>query len=321
MRGGRQIWPCRKAFHLGALDHRVVDDTVGKWFEVGFRSPEALAGNANDGWTDARGYVVMHLQTSSDLVNWSPGLVEDVTGSPTVLPDGSFEYWARAIRPVYYYSVLVDLTLTTARAEKEITGLRAVDATVPLPGYPYAMPTDAARLQTDLRAAGFSGATVTTATLADRVEIVNHLVSSARQLGVTLTAGNVESVRNTALSGNPVIALPNYPYAMPNQRAALQTDLRSAGMSGAVVRLFGDSWTINLPSRPAAGVNRNVWVEFTPGDPFPTWDMFGNSTGESAGTIETGTYSNVRSTADAPLEEGGRQFFRLAVDRGARYLP
>lgn len=129
-----------------------------------------------------------------------------------------------------------------------------------------------------------------------------------------MSGTNVTDVKDSGVT----VSLPGYPYSMPSQRATLQTDLRNAGKSGAVVRLFGDTWTLFLPDRSATRNVRDYAVTFTPGDPFPTWDMFGNYQGEITDTIVTdtivtGTSGNVRTPGGSPLSEAVRAFARIGL--------
>lgn len=165
VKAGRQIWPCRKPWKLPTLEYRMTNEGGEKFFEVAFTSGELLNGSAATGWQDVRGYLDFKLQQSEDLIAWHENLFVDCADSPEDMPDGSFRYWSRCIFPV-------DSTIKTGlmRAASPATGDARkgpfTDLTVggvvqTLPGFPYTMPGDAGRLQTDLRAAGWAGATVT----------------------------------------------------------------------------------------------------------------------------------------------------------------
>jgi hypothetical protein len=52
----------------------------------------------------------------------------------------------------------------------------------------------------------------------------------------------------------------------------------------------------------------------TPGDPFPTWDFFGSSTGEAAANAIQSVVENIRDPLGNPLQEANRQFFRAKLD-------
>lgn len=307
MHGNRQIYPAKK-WSKPQLLMRISDDATGKWFEVGMRLPCTVPGSAAAGW-DLLG-IPLRLQCSTDLVTFTTGEFEDCAGSPATNGDGSKTYWARCSVPLYWKNTLVDLTATTARHGKSITDLKVGTVTVAL-SYPYAMPADAARLQADLRAAGYPGAVVSNVPAALSVEVIRHYYASNSYnrvpLAVTFSGGNVTMVK-TVTGTN--ISLP-YPYAMPAQAATLQADLRTAGQTGATVRLFADAWTIFLPDRPAAGMNQRLFsITFTPADPHPEWDMFGTSLGDVPDNTVTGTHGNVRSAGGTPRNEAGKQFFR-----------
>jgi hypothetical protein len=165
MKEGRQVWPCRKALSMGSLEYRITNDGGEKWFEVAWQSLEVLTGSAAAGWQDARGYIKLDLEQSENLTQWNRAKFVDALGSPETVGDGSFKYWARCIHPV-------DSTIKTGRMRAAgpstgdprngpFTALTVGGVIQTLPHFPYTMPTDAALLQADLRAAGWVGATVT----------------------------------------------------------------------------------------------------------------------------------------------------------------
>jgi hypothetical protein len=119
------------------------------------------------------------------------------------------------------------------------------------------------------------------------------------------------------------ITLPAYPYAMPAARATLQSALRTAGHSGAVVTLYGDEWTIFLPDRPAANnTDRQFSLTYTPDDPYPAWDMYLNYLGNQSAAAELGTFGNVRPAVGSGVAlEANKQFARLRIRAGTRYDP
>ena len=315
---GRQIYPCRGVHPLPSQAYRFDDATDAKWFEVGFRSPEILSGNASAGWTDPRGYVVMELQSSVDLQAWSMGQFVDCASTAIDNGDGTFDYWSRCIIPHHWEAVLVDLMATSDRSGKSITGISVMLAAVALTGFPYAMPADAARLQTDLRAAGYTGATVTSASATLTATARNHTVDGTKYVGITQSGSTVTSV---IYQGSAVTTGMSYPYSLPSQRASLQADLRTAGLSGAVVMLHADSWEVTLPDRSASGINREFSLTIDPGDPFKVWDFYGNYQGENPAATVDGTSGNVRNPAGSPLLERSSQFARMRITRGARALP
>lgn len=291
----------------------MVDDTVGSWLEVELTFPAGWHGSAATGYSgplQAGGESARFgLQFSTDLAAWTAAGWEDSPGSAAeTLGDGRRRFYARyAAAPKWYFSVLVDLTLTCDRYGKSITAVSVLGADVSLPGFPYAMPADAGDLQADLRAEGFTGAVVSTTSAALSVGISNHTPDGRQRLTPTLSGANVTGV---SFAGSAV-SLPAFPYAMPGSRATLQTHLRSAGFDGAVVMLFDDPWSIFLPDL-AAGAMRPFSVTIDPGDPFPTWDFFGNYNGLSPATAANGEFGNVRTPTGAPLVEHGTGFARLS---------
>lgn len=315
---GRQIWPCRGVVPLPSQAYRFDDATDAKWFEVGFRSPEILSGNASAGWTDPRGYVVMELQSSADLQTWAMGQFVDCASTAIANGDGTYDYWSRCVIPRHYNTVMVDLTATTTRSGKSIEAISVMLAPVSLPNYPYAMPAAATTLQADLRSAGYPGATVAVATAVTvTATALNHTVDGQRFIVLTQSGGSVTA----AASQGSAITLPSSHYAMPAARAALQADLRTAGHTGAVVMLHAAAWTVTLPDRAAPGENREFSLTIDPGDPFKVWDFFGNYTGENSATTILGTSGNVRTPSGLALQERSSQFARMRITRGARALP
>lgn len=311
---GRQVWPCRKPLPLPQLQHRMTEDSAGRWFEVGFQSLEELAGNAGDGWQDPRGYCTLILQRSADLQTWTEGGFEDCAGSPAELMDGSWEYWSRTPVPQEWFDVLSDERIVSTRYGKSITGISLGGTAVALPNYPYDMPSEAAALQADLRAAGYTGATVSSTSAALSVVVRSYYPNGALFLPVTMSGTSVTAVKEDGVT----IALPGYPYTMPSQRAALQTDLRATGRTGAVVMLYGDEWEIFIPD---LANRRSSLVTFIPGDPYPEWNFFGTYLGDAPGNAVNGEEENLRDPSGNPLVENKKQFVRIAVRRGPRVLP
>lgn len=313
---GTQIFPNAAIPLYGTTDTRIVVDTLAEWFEFGFRIDTELAGNSAAGWTDSGNYLKIEAQQSEDLVSWNMGKFLPCSVPAIHLGDGVWEYWGRSTVPLVWNSVMVDMELVCDRYGKSITDISLFRSTISLPNYPYAMPSQAATLQVDLRAAGYTGATVTSTSAALTATIYNHTVNGRKLLIVTQSGASVTAV-NPPFGGT--IPLPNYPYALPAQAAALQANLRSAGYNGAVVTLYQDPWTISLPNRPAGGRLRDFLVQFTPGDPYPTWDFYGNYVGLSPANTQTGTFDNVRDPFGNPLQEASKQFGRLKITTGSRY--
>jgi hypothetical protein len=302
----------------GRTEARTVTDATAYWFEFGFRIDTALTGNGAAGYTDAGNYFRLEIEQSEDLVNWSMGKFLPAPVPVVDCGGGVYEYWSRCTTPVWWFNVLADLTLTSNRYGKSITGLSIGTVPISLPGYPYAMPASAATLQADLRAASYPGATVTHVSAALTVGIINHTVDGRESLTVTLSGGSVTGVA-TGLGAS--IPLPGYPYAMPAQRATLQTDLRAAGQSGAVVKLYGDAWTILLPDRPApTPEQRGSIADITPDDPYPEWNFFNTYLGVLPDTAVVGTSGNIRpGGGGGVIPEALKQFARLKITRGTRH--
>lgn len=317
---GTQILPTLGAEIYGRTEPRTLTESDAFWFEFGFRMDHLLSGNAAAGWTDQGNYFRLEAEQSNDLVNWNMGkFIPSPAGAVVNNGDGTWTYWARSTVPIWWFNVIVDLQLTSNRYGKSITQISVGQIPLALAGYPYAMPADAARLQADLRTLGYAGATVTGTAAPISVGIKNHTQAGTETLQVTMSGSSVTAVRTNF---GTLISL-DYPYSMPAQRATLQADLRAAGRSGAVVMLYGDVWTITLPDRPAAApLQRQSEVTFTPGDPYPAWDMFGTYLGEQPVNGFGGTSSNVRpGVGQTQLPEANRQFARLRISPGTRYDP
>jgi hypothetical protein len=303
-------------YELPQLDYAMVDDTAGSWFEVSFISPSLLTGSAATGWTwsNASHHLAVQLQQSTDLQTWSLGQFEDAAPSPAAVT-GGWRYTARAKVPSRWNAVMTDLVATSDRAGKSITEIAVKGVRVFLPGYPYAIPAAAATLQAHLRVAGYTGATVTSVARPLTVSIRNYLSSGPFMMQSTVSGGAVTQVRAYIAGVWTPVSLPAYPYALPGSRATLQTHLRAAGYSGAVVELLGDEWTIELPNVLASATNRSLIVTINPGDPFPAFDFAGNYVGDAPANMIVGTSGNVRTPAGAWLDEHPRQFVRLRITR------
>ena len=304
---GRQIWPCRKFYKPPPLDIRMVTDSTGFWMEVGFRVWEELSGTAATGWTGGRGLVSCQLQVSTDLQTWTEGLYEDCAETAIENEDGTWDYWSRCTVPVYWHDIMVDLSLSSDRYGKSITAIKAKGGDVTLSGFPYAMPSDASRLQADLRTAGYTGAVVSSTSGTLTATAKNHTVDGTFMLDVTMSGSNVTDVAYRGVT----ISLAGYPYAMPSQRAALQTALRSAGQTGAVVKLHADTWQITLPDVVTVDTIRDFQCVFTPGDPCPYWDGFQVYQGELPDAVALGAHGNVRDPYGNPLLENNKAFARM----------
>lgn len=314
MHRGRQIFPCKEPIPLPQAQFRIVDDSSGKWFEIGFQSAEELTGDADVGWQDPRGYLEIQVQHSENLIDWTTGGCLEVAGYPAYSA-GWWQYWARLPIPQRWLDIQSDLRITSDRYGKSITALNFTAALTPisLPNFPYAMPADAATLEADLISEGYVGSEVTVTSAALVAKAYNH-TQTKRLLPVTMTGTNVTAVHDNG----SFISLPGYPYSMPSQRATLQADLRAAGKTYAVVTLYADQWDILIPDLPHI---RTASITFTPGDPFAGWDFYGNYTGEQPANTTKSTEENLRNPGGDPLLEAAKQFARIAITRGPRVLP
>jgi len=319
----QQILPALPFAIYGMTEARMVSDGSGRWFEFGWTidlsgSGWTMGGNSAAGWTDSGNYLRMEIEYSTDLQTWSMGKFVPAAVPVVDLGSGCFEFWSRCSTPVIWETVMVDFTAETNRYGKSITGITLKKSAVSLPRYPYSMPAQAATLQADLRAAGYTGAAVTSSAADMTVGVKNHTPGGAIFLPVTMAGANVTGV---SYQRSPITSGMSYPYAMPAARATLQTHLRAAGFSGAVVMLFDDPWTITLPDVSATGTVRDFILSITPGDPYPAWDFFGNYLGEQPATAVAGSSGNVRDPAGNPLSESPRGFARLRISPGTRYDP
>jgi hypothetical protein len=193
---GTQILPALGAEIYGRLDTRVVLDANERWFEMGFKMDHLLSGNSATGWTDAGNYFRIAPEWSPDLLNWSAGKFIPAPAPVVDNGDGSWTYWSRAIHPVdsavktgllevssgqIYYGG-VGLNINPDTRNNPFTALTILGVVRALGGFPYTMPGEAARMQTDL-AAIFPGATVeASAATVWRIRIPNQTFSAFQQL-------------------------------------------------------------------------------------------------------------------------------------------
>lgn len=162
IKGGRQAYPCIGKLKIGQLEYRITDDGLEKWFEVGFALDSIWTGNATTGWTDAAGFVKLDLERSENLTAWATGEFVNCAGSPALVGT-AYAYWARSHFPVDSEEKIGVLTCESNGGDARnnpFTSITINNIVQTLPHYPYTMPTDAAQLQADLRAAGWTGATV-----------------------------------------------------------------------------------------------------------------------------------------------------------------
>jgi hypothetical protein len=283
-------------------------ETDAKWFDVEIIMPATFTGSPETGWS--HGAMHLALEWSADLNTWLPGNWITTPGStPETLAGGRKKWFARYnLTPAFWRDTLIDVTLVSDRYGKAITSLTLFGSLITLPNYPYNMSSDAATLQTDLRAEGYTGATVSLVTQPLTARALNY-TSRGRQAIILTHSGT--SV--TSADRNGYIALPNYPYALPSQRALLQTDLRDAGFDYAVVTLHANEWTIFLPDLPCVDQARAMDCIFTPGDPYATWDMFENYAGENSGNFVSSEFTNIRDPLGNPLTEADKAFAHIRL--------
>lgn len=331
MKGNRPIWmspAVQKAVIKQWLDANAttichtVRETDAHWFEIEVILPATFSGNPADGWTGPMidGYldITLGLHWSSDLLSWT-GACAGWTDAPGTWPEeigSTLKRWrARYEVPIWWEDVMVDMSATSDRHGKSITEISVFNSVLPL-NYPYT-PAEIAdgTLQADLRNSSLGdipGATVTVTTGALSATGKWHTQGGAKQLVVTMSGTNVTSV---TYQGSTVSA--SYPYAMPNQLAALNSALTSSlggdSNNRAVVLLHSDAWEIELPDLVTSGMTRNLIIFFDPGDPNPTWNMYGEYQGMAANNIVTGSPSNTRNPSGAPLVEALKAFARLGV--------
>lgn len=321
LRGGKIVYS-EKPIQLPDVVMRIVVDDEASWMEIGFLSAAELIGNPTDGWVDPGHYVGIFAQNSVDLAEWKDGsFIESPTGAVVDNGDGTFWYWCRSTLPQFWKTQVGDNVASSNRYGKSITAIKLGGVLVSLPRYPYTMPSQAAILQADLRAAGYTAATVTSSTAALSVGIINHyyangLAGRDELIPVMNGSNQVTSVSYLGAA----ISLPSYPYQMPAAQATLAADLGAAGYTGAVVKLYGDSWEVTIPDRIATSLNSRAFaLTISPWDQYPWWNMQGVYQGLNPDDQVNGTYENIHTAGGAILVESERQFARLWIVAGDRY--
>jgi len=296
---------------------KTVADSTGNWFEVEVILPGDFDGNPTDGWTGTMVSgcpdITLGLFRSEDLNSWATGGWVTAPGSTPETIGTRKKWFARyETTPVWWEEVLVDMTVGSDLYGKSITDILLFGSSLAL-DYPYT-PTEIAdgTLESDLQDLGITGASVaiTTGTLSATAKW--HTQAGAKVLQVTMSGSNITDVK---YQGSTISA--SYPYAMPSQQAALQTALTSA-LGGdtnnrVVILLHKDAWTLTLPDLPTTGNVRDIIVSYDPGDPYPTWNMYGEYQGFSAASAKSGDPSNVRDPLGNPLDEAGRAFARMGL--------
>ena len=178
--GGQIVWariPATPGMP-SLLGTRITEDDTGngpeKWFECGFpiRDIDDMVGNASAGWTTLHGFFRLVLWWSENLADWSVGKFISV-GTTLETLDGidCTVYWARSIYPVD--SMIKTGQLMAANSgntrNNPIISVVINGEIQDLQHYPYDMASGTARalLQADLRASGWTGATVTATSVLD----------------------------------------------------------------------------------------------------------------------------------------------------------
>lgn len=298
-------------------------DADGHWFELEVVLPPSFAGNPTDGWSgemvSGKPNITLGLFRSETLTTWSAaGEGWDFSPgreTPETMSNGWKKWFCRCAIPAWWINVMVDMSATSDRHGKSITEISVFNSVLPL-NYPYT-PTEIAdgTLQADLRNSSLGnipGATVNVTSGSLSATGKWHTVSGAKMLVVTMSGSNVT---NVSYQGSTVSA--SYPYSMPSQLAALNAALTSS-LGGdtnnrAVVLLHSDTWEIVLPDLVTTGMTRNMVVWFTPSDPNPVWNMYGEYQGMAANDLILGTPSNTRTPSGTPLLEALKAFARVGV--------
>ena len=158
----------------------IVEHDGQKWLRIAVRMPAEFTGNPVDGWLDAAEERLISLEWSVDLQTWATGHFQAAPGVADVVSGGWRTTWVETIHPQDAGELVSDMRLVWDRNpsviyesweyEQDFMGLWMAGEIQPL-DCPYAMPAEAARLQADIRALGWTGATVTTDDVEERWEI------------------------------------------------------------------------------------------------------------------------------------------------------
>jgi len=290
-----------------ALSAAIVADSVAEWFEVTFALPADFAGSPEHGWSAPGKFVA--LQHSTDLMAWtSAGWT--AAQAPVVSADGTVTWVARHEIPRIWYDALLDVRFASSLHGKSVTDISIAGDTLAL-DYPYAMPSDASALQADIRAAGYPSAIVTTESRPLSCTVTKYAASNALILRVTQSGNDVIDIQ--AINGGEWVSLDlDYPYTLPTDGSSMQTDIRAVdGFEEAVVRVFGDSWTVLIADVETAGAERSCVLEYDPADPYAMWDYFGTRISDNPGNTVSCTLENIRSSGIV-RREAVSAFARLA---------
>jgi hypothetical protein len=288
----------------------MVSDAAGDWMEAEVTMPPDFDGSPETGWSN--GPLNLSLEWSKTLTTWSKGGWIAAPGKSTVtLANGWKKWFVRYLTvPRIYKGALVDFRMVTSRHGKSVTNLKLNGVPLSLPGYPYALPSQAATLQSHLIAAGYPGSTVTTSA-GTWSAVIRDYTASETFFEATWSGDQITEVRNQNTSGT-LVALPGYPYTMPAQEAALESDLIAAGFAYTQVTLFRDSWTIFLPNVTTLGVTRTFTATISPTDPFQMWTPQDATNGINLQALLESTVENVR-VGGAVKQESDKGFLRLGA--------
>lgn len=304
VRGGRVVYRTGSAVPLPQLEYRVFDDGDNKWWEAWFYSGEELSGSAADGWTDVRGYAVLRLERSEDLQSWDHNFT-DLADNGTEVEAGIWKYGGRTIYPVDSVTKTGQLSLVRSRPDPRSNPLTAIvisDVDLALPNFPYDLPTDAATLQADLVAEGFTGATV------------EALSGGAYWALVTNYAGQLPvSPVSQLVIDNATQSLPNYPYTIPGDEALLISDLEDLGWTDVSI-VYQGGYRIDIPDVESTGYNPSHRVDWTP-------YLVENMLGELVNYVSSISFDSEAVNEDGVRTAVASQFTRLRLTRGTRVLP
>jgi hypothetical protein len=272
-----------------------IDDTENKFFELHWLMDEEMTGSVEDGFThpeDSR--LTFVVERSEDLETWTPDFLN--VAAPEDQMDGTWLYKARSPMLVGSVTKTGQLTLSRPRPDPRsnpLTSITIADVELTLPNYPYDMPADAATLQADLIAEGFTGATVT------------DLSAGAYWVTVTDYAAPLPaSPVNRILIDNTEQDLPNFPYAIPGDEAQLIADLEDLGWTDVAI-VFQGGYEIEIPNvESSTDYNVAHRVEWTP-------YLVENSFGDLVNSVGQASFSGIYVNEDGIRTNVLKQFGRV----------
>lgn len=256
VRGGVLLYYRRGAFEadMGQGVAEVVEDGGDQYFELTWTMDALMDGDVESGLThpdDSR--LTFVVERSEDLTTWTTDFVN--SAAPEDLMDGTWLYRARSPFLVASSVKTSQLVLDRPRPDPRsnpLTEVIVAGVSLTLPNYPYDLPADAATLQADLVAAGFTGATV------------EDLSSGAYWALVTNYAGQLPaSPVSQLVIDNAIQGLPNYPYTIPGDEALLIADLEDLGWTDVSI-VYQGGYRIEIPDVESTGYSVINRVEWTP---------------------------------------------------------